>query len=300
MCQEKEMIVDNKKLIIKGKLVKICEIKDEFTEEEIQDPDLFIKELKNTKKTKADIFTFTQKFPDIKPRYKYYMEWDNLAVVPIKSFDYWWEKQIQKQVRTKVRKSEKKGVVVNVVAFNDDYVKGVVEIVNESKIRQGKIFPVYAKGFKQIRKNLLDKSNMSFFLGAYLGKELIGFAKIITKGKYARTGGILSTIKHCDKAPMNALIAKTVEVCAEKDISYLIYGKFAYGKKGQDTLSDFKRHNGFEEVDFPRYYIPLTIKGKIALKLHLHHGFIEILPAKLIKLLLFLRTKWYLAKYNKR
>ena len=37
-------------------------------------------------KQRYDIFSFWQRFPDTDPRYKYFMEWDNVAVLEIKSF----------------------------------------------------------------------------------------------------------------------------------------------------------------------------------------------------------------------
>ena len=98
---------------------------------------------------------------------------------------------------------------------------------------------------------------------------------------------------------MNALIAKAVDVCHKKKFPYLVYGKFVYGKKGEDKLTDFKRHNGFKKICLPRYYIPLTFKGKIALKLNLHHDIEKILPQKIIVRLLDLRKKWYSKKYRK-
>jgi len=50
---------------------------------------------------------------------------------------------------------------------------------------------------------------------------------------------------------------------------------FSYGKKQRDSLADFKRHNGFQKVDLPRYYVPLTAAGRIALRLGLQHGISE-------------------------
>jgi hypothetical protein len=82
---------------------------------------------------------------------------------------------------------------------------------------------------------------------------------------------IVSMVGHRDKAPTNALIAQAVRSCVERGIPYLFYSHFAYGKKQRDRLSDFKEHNGFQRVDLPRYYVPLTPIGAIALRLGLHH-----------------------------
>ena len=71
----------------------------------IHNPETIINELKKLKK--ADIFTFDQKLPDTEPKFKYYFEWDNLAVLQIKSFEHWWNKQIHNDARRMVRKSTK-------------------------------------------------------------------------------------------------------------------------------------------------------------------------------------------------
>jgi hypothetical protein len=64
-------------------------------------------------------------------------------------------------------------------------------------------------------------------------------------------------------------------------------------------LADFKRNNAFEKIDLPRYYIPITIKGMIALRLRLHKGIADILPEKIVLQLMDLRTKWHSRKLKK-
>ena len=103
---------------------------------------------------------------------------------------------------------------------------------------------------------------------------------------------IISMNEHYDKRPMNALIAKAAEVCEQKGISHLIYGKFIYGNKRQSSLVEFKRRNGFEQVNFPRYYIPLTLKGKIFVRLRLYRGFNGLIPEPILQPLLSFRA-WY-------
>ena len=76
---------------------------------------------------------------------------------------------------------------------------------------------------------------------------------------------ILGLMQNRDQAPMNALIAHAVRASAERGIRYLVYSNFAYGKKQKSSLSDFKERSGFERVDVPRYYIPLTGLGQIAI-----------------------------------
>ena len=52
-------------------------------------------------------------------------------------------------------------------------------------------------------------------------------------------------------------------------------------------------------IAIPRYYIPLTIKGKIALKLNIHNGVRGIIPEIVKGGLKDLRKKFYNKKYSK-
>jgi len=99
---------------------------------------------------------------------------------------------------------------------------------------------------------------------------------------------------------MNLLIAKAVEVCVEQAMPYLVYSKFNYGKRGSETLKEFKRNLGFESIIVPRYYIPLSAKGALALRTHLHNDVIDLLPEKLLRFLLKMRGRWYEKKYMQR
>jgi len=111
---------------------------------------------------------------------------------------------------------------------------------------------------------------------------------------------IVSKTTHYDKRPTNVLITKAVEVCKQKCISFLIYGKYVYGNKTDSSLTEFKRRNGFEQINMPRYYIPLTLKGKIAISLNIHLGLLGILPSNVISFLRNLRSKWYNIKMSVR
>lgn len=277
-------------IVRKGKLLKFAEIKDEWNVD-VEDPDVLLSSIRKSA-LKADIFTFMQRLPESRPKYGYYMEWDNVAAIAIKTFDHWWRKQINDKVRNRARRAEKKGVAIKLVDFSDELVEGIKGIFNETPIRQGKRFSHYGEDFDTIKRDWSESIDRANFIGAYYNGELIGFIKLISAGRYTRTSGTVSKIAHRDKSPMNALIAKAVEFCAEKKSPYLVYGKMVYGKKGSDALSDFKLANGFEKIDLPRYYIPVTIKGKVALKLGLHHGVIQILPRQILGFLLNVRKKW--------
>lgn len=285
------MMINNIEITVQGKLIKTARLVNEWYED-VKDPEYFIKALKHAG-IKADLFTFWQRLPQTTPIYKYTMEWDPVAAIPIKSFDHWWNNQIGKKVRHAVRKAEKKGVVIKIADFNDDFIRGIVDIYNETPIRQGKPFWHYGKDFETVKKEnstFLDKSE---FIGAYYEDELIGFVKLTYMETYADPMQIISKIKHRDKSPSNALIAKAVEICSEKKLPY-----FPYGAWNNNSLADFKHNNGFERYDLPRYYIPLTFKGKIALKLHLHHGITGFLPEKFKMVLIDCRRRWYSRIYE--
>jgi hypothetical protein len=98
---------------------------------------------------------------------------------------------------------------------------------------------------------------------------------------------IISMISHRDKAPTNALIARAVEICAQRGVPYLHYG--LWSKRG---LGDFKKHHAFEQIDVVRYFVPLNIRGQIALGLKLHRSLAEMLPEKLVNVLAEWRAKW--------
>jgi hypothetical protein len=102
---------------------------------------------------------------------------------------------------------------------------------------------------------------------------------------------VISRMEHFDKAPNNALLAKTVSECSSKGIEYLTYGAYSYrGNGGTSSLTDFKRANGFFEMEVPRYYVPLTLKGALTLKTGLHRERSMILPAGITDQLVKLRA----------
>jgi hypothetical protein len=109
---------------------------------------------------------------------------------------------------------------------------------------------------------------------------------------------IISMLHARDKAPTNALVAHAVRSCAERNIPHLVYSNFAYGKKTQSSLSDFKERNGFQRVDVPRYYVPLTKWGAAAFSMGLHHRLIDRLPESLAEKLRDLRNSWYQRKFQ--
>ncbi len=282
-------------VIMPDKFIRIARIKDEEWQDDLEDPEAMVKALKDSG-VKADIFTFVQSLPETRPKYSYYTEWDNVAAIPIRTFDYWLKEQAHPSVRKKLKKAHKSGVEVKCVEFNEDFVRGILNIYNETPVRQGRPFWHYGKNFETLKAIHATYFERACFIGAYYNHELIGFIKMISGERFTGTMQVISMIRHRDKAPTNTLIAKAVEICANNKSPFLVYGNFSFGKRGDNSLADFKQHNGFQKILLPRYYIPLTVKGEIALKLNLHKSPIEVLPGELIQVLLNLRNWWYARK----
>jgi hypothetical protein len=287
------MKVCGKDLLIRGRLIRIARL-DEDTYELLKDPEAMLDGLRKSG-TRVDIFTFMQIMPETSPRYTYPMEWDNLAVLPVSTFDHWWNHQIRSLPRNRARQAEKRGVTLREVPFDVALVQGIWEVYNECPVRQGKPFFHYGRDIETIRKELATFPDNSIFIGAFLSNKMIGFAKLTFDATRTQANimNIVSMIQHRDKAPTNALIAQAVRSCAERGIRYLAYQSFSYGKKQSDSLSDFKENNGFQRIDLPRYYIPLTPIGWIAFRFGLHKRFADHIPESLLTRFRELRNGWH-------
>ena len=170
------------------------------------------------------------------------------------------------------------------------FLEGISRIYNEVPVRQGKHFWHYGKDLQTIRHALATYLERSLFIGAYYQDELVGFMKITWVGTTATITQILSLKKHFDKRPNNLMIAKAIEICEKEGMSHFIYGNFVYFDPNS-TLTEFKRRHGFEPVQLPRYYIPLTLKGSIAIGLGLHRGIAGNTPKAIMRQFLRIRKR---------
>jgi hypothetical protein len=285
--------VCGKELRIDGRLIRIGFIDGEGYQF-LDDPEEALRSLRSSG-GRVDLLTFIPRLSDTSTKLNYPTELDNMAALPVSTFDEWMTKQIDFKVRNKVRKAAKNGVVVREVPFDDDYVRGIHAIYNESPIRQGKPFWHYGKDLEAVRKMNATFTDRSIFIGAFFEDKLIGFVKLVFDENRSQAGlmQIVSMIGHQDKAPTNALVAQAVRSCAERGIPYLWYANMSYGKKQRDGLADFKRHNGFQKIELPRYYVPLTVAGRLALRLGLHHGMSEWIPEPVAATFRKIRKQWY-------
>lgn len=283
----------NQQIRVAGRWVRVASLDaDKYIF--LDDPSTVIEHLKRSKE-KIDLFTFLERVSEPERRYPYPFELDNLAVLPISTFDNWWSRQVDTKTRNMVRRAEKKGILVQEVPFGADLVRGIWKIYNESAVRQGKPFPHHGKDYEAVYPEEATYLSNSIFIGAYVDDLLVGFIKLVhdQTGTQAGLMNILSMIAHRDKAPTNALLAQAVRSCAQRGIKHLVYSNFAYGKKAHSSLSDFKANNGFQRVDLPRYYVPLSLWGPMAFRLGLHHRLVDHLPESIAARLREYREAWY-------
>jgi len=283
---------------VQGRLIRIARVDGEKWRF-LDDPEPLVDGLRKCG-VRIDLFTFMQRLPETSPKYAYPMEMDNLAVLPVSTFDHWWTKQLGFKARNKAKQAEKKGVTFREVPFDDTLIRGIWEVYNECPVRQGTRFLHYGKDTDAVRTHAATFLDCSIFIGAFFGGTMIGFVKLIFDETRTQAGlmHIVSMIQHRDKAPTNALIAQAVLSCAKRGIPYLVYSNFAYGKKQRSGLSDFKERNGFQRIDLPRYYVPLTRTGRVALQLGLNHRLVNHLPEPLASRLRELRKAWYRRRFH--
>jgi hypothetical protein len=285
--------IDGRAIITSGKWLKTAVVHDEelLEDETLTDAESFITRLMRGG-LKADVFTFSQRLPHTTPKFSYSTEWDNFAVIPVTTYSDWFKNRIESSVQRAIRKAAKNGIEIRLARLDNEFIHGIVKINNDTPIRQGRVFWHFQKSFEEVKHEHLTYADRNIFLGAYLESELIGYMRMVRIGRVASVIQLLTMTKHYDKRPANALIAKAVEICEQKGMSHLMYCNYVY-KDPKSSLTEFKKRSGFEQVLLPRYYIPLTLKGKIALKLGLHRGLANLIPEPLVRLLLRIRGFWY-------
>jgi hypothetical protein len=283
-----------RKIIVTGGLVKVAQIKDEeLVERELfESSETFLSNLRGSE-LRADIFTFAERPPQVTPRYNYFFDWDNWAVLPTTSYGDWMEKRVSQETRKNIRRAAKRGLTVRVVPFDDELVVGIQQIYNESAVRQGRRFWHFGKDFAAVKLMNQTYCDRGDFIGAFFEGQLIGFIKMVYVDDVATLVQILAMNSHQDKRPVNALIAHAVEHCERKGKTFLVYGKYDYGTTKASSLAEFKRRMGFEKISFPRYYVPLTATGRVAIRLGLHGGMRNLLPPSAASFLLKCRSQYY-------
>lgn len=294
--------VDGERLLARGKWLKIAHVRgEEMREKELESPEPYLSALKSdaNRTLKADIFSFTQKLPLTQPKYPYPMEWESVAAIPLASYKEWWE-GLSQETRKNVRRSQKRGVEIKLKGFDDNLIDGLRAVNDDSPTRQGMSNAYYGLSPDETRNRYGEFIGRCDFICAYSGAEMIGFLHLVYREDVASILNLTTKPSHFDKRPANALVAKAVEICESRGISYITYGLYNYGNKRESSLREFKIRNGFAEILVPRYFIPLTLWGRLCMKAKLHRGLIGILPSSVIATGIRARELWYESKIFKR
>jgi hypothetical protein len=291
--------IDGRVVAATGRFPRVAAVKDEEWYEggRIGDLEAFRRSLAESG-LKADVLSFAC---DLGQEHEFadaVRETDNVAVIDTSDFQSWWD-GLPQEARKNTRRATKRGVRVEIVEYTDDLVRGIKAIYDEAPIRQGRRFWHYGKDVDTVRRENGTYLERSVFLGAFVEGQLVGFIKWVRVGQVARIMQILCLNAHQDKRPIIALIAKAAEVCHQQGSRYLVYGRYTYGNKGDSSIAEFKRRLGFTQLDFPRYYVALTLRGRIALQLGLHRGLLGVLPGWLLQRLIRWRA-WWLARRDAR
>ena len=277
-------IIDNKEISISGRIFRTAKLRHEWCDF-LEDPKASVQKLKQATR-KADVFTFVPEVYGAQMAFPYHKDVASVSILSFKDYKTWWE-ELDFKVRNKIRKAQKAGVELREVELSDEFAKGVESIYNESPMRQGRKFYHYGKKADAIKEELTSFSAQSILVGAFFNGELIGFMKLFRGENILRTVHIIAKISHRDKPVMDALIAKAVELCEQQGIGHLQYGSWTDGGVGT-----FRIKHGFKRVDTPRYFVPLTMRGALMLKLSMHRPLRERLPESWVTHLKNLRSKW--------
>lgn len=231
---------------------------------------------------RVDVFSFLERkwcCPIAEPSKSWSTAPDNIALLHLRSYDGWW-KAVGKKTRNMIRRAERSGIQTRLVEIDENFADGMWKIYNETPIRQERAFPHYGGTLEEVKKGLTSVKD-SPYIGAYLNGELVGFIQLVHGQNLAIISQILSMQKHWDKAVNNALVAKTIEFCANSHVEWIMYGRMG----NHPTLDKFKESNGFTKLQLTRYFIPLTGKGRLAIKLRLNRELKDSLPPSMKKAL---------------
>lgn len=277
---ELQSIVSRKKLFF-----KIARDPEEYLKDIVPSGKL-IEILRNRR---IDVFTFLERkwcYKVEDPAETWVKATDNIALLHITDHQEWL-RIIGKKTRNMIRKAEKSGIRTEISEPNEVLAKGMWKIYNETPIRQERAFPHYGISLDSILKGLASTRNATY-VGAYMQNELVGFVQLIHGDKITLISQILSLQKHWDKSLNNGLIDKTIEVSADRHKQWIMYGRMG----NHPSLDRFKQSNGFNQFALTRYYVPITGKGKMAIRLGLQKEIKDSLP-KAVKYPLFPVYSWF-------
>src|SRR5688572_17040285 len=131
-----ELTVAGKAVLITGAVLKTARLKSE-NYVQLEDSAAFIEELSKSG-LRTDIFSLIGDVNDPVPTVSFYHENEQVAALPITTYDEWFSMRLHNKPRNMIRKAIKSGVEVRLEEFTDSLLEGVKGIYDESPVRQGK------------------------------------------------------------------------------------------------------------------------------------------------------------------
>ena len=289
-----ERSVAGKTLLITGVVLKTARLKSEQYVQ-LEDPLAFVQELSRSG-LRADILTLVGDLNHAGAKLSFYYEAQHVAVLPITTYDEWFTTRLYNKPRNALRKALKSGIEVRSEEFTESLLQGIKTIYDESPVRQGKRNRHYKKDLEVLKTEHATFLDRSQFIAAYSSGEMIGFAKVTFSQECGIFMNFLSKVSYRNKAVNNAILAKAVEVCADRKMKGLVYGVLGGG--GTQGLDEFKTANGFECVEVPRYFVPLTWLGRLSLRAGLHRGLAQQMPEWLVRAAAKIRQQWNTLRFG--
>ncbi len=275
-------------LSINGRILRTASLLNEYNQD-VGNPQVLIDAIRSWGR-RIDLLTFIQRPEAKEPKYDTWWEPEEIAALPLTSFDEWWNCQIGKDTRRKVLRAEKAGVVVKHVPLNDYLIEGVTRIFNETRFKRGKPHRHYGKKFAQVKAILERDCERCEFIAALFEGELIGFVKLLYTDRLTRPVLNLAMFAHRDKMTNFALMAEVARSTAREGIPFVTYGIWKSRRQG---MREFLISNGFGPLKIPRFYVPLNIIGRMALSIGIQGGLVRNIPDPLMTQLLAVRSRWY-------
>ena len=172
--------------------------------------------------------TFVQRtFLRLGERYSFPSINESVSLLRINSFDNWWRLQIRSEERNRIKRAERKGIVVRLAEIDENFISSSQKIYNETPIRQGRRYTGYGLSLKAVSEKFSNLKQSDVF-GAYYRDELVGLLWMVYGNSVVRIRSFVSLVQHRDKSPNNALMAEGVRRSFEKGFRFIVYEKMGY------------------------------------------------------------------------
>lgn len=284
--------VDGHAVLCRGRWLRHAEPQDEVWLEgqAAYSSDAFLRALQASPLA-PDLLSFHLGGDQPAPHWPHRLQPDNLACIDVRDQQAWWE-GLPQQTRKNVRRAERRGLRVHEAPYDESFARGIQRIYDETPVRQGRPFWHHGKDLVTVMRENASYADRAWFLGAWVGDEMVGFLKAVRVGRCARIMQILALVREQDRRPTMALIAHMVEVAHRSGLDTLVYDRMVYGHKAGSSMTEFKRRMGFAAVPQRRCTVALSARGRLALALGLHRPPADRLPEPVLSRLLALRRWW--------